>query len=60
MPVVSQRQRRFMYAVEEGKVAGVKPSVGRDFVESSHGLRNLPERAHRIRRQVGDRLRSRS
>lgn len=44
MPVVSQAQRRFMFAVKEGKVAGVKKSVGEDFISASHGLTGLPER----------------
>lgn len=44
MPVKSQAQRRFMFAVEEGKVPGVKPSVGKDFIDASKGLTNLPER----------------
>ena len=45
MPVTSQAQRRFMYAVEEGKVPGVKKSVGEDFINASHGLKGLPEHA---------------
>jgi hypothetical protein len=32
-----------MYAVEEGKVPGVKKSVGEDFINASHGLKHLPE-----------------
>ncbi len=44
MPVVSQSQRRFMYAAEEGKVPGVKPSVGKDFIDASHGITDLPEK----------------
>ena len=42
MPVVSQAQRRFMYATEEGKT-DVKPSVGKDFINASHGVKGLPE-----------------
>ena len=37
MPSVSQAQSRFMHAVAEGHVAGVKPSVGRDFVAADAG-----------------------
>lgn len=51
MPVVSQQQRKFMYATEEGK-ANVDPSVGRDFIAASHGLRGLPAR---IGKPVGKR-----
>ena len=43
MPVKSQAQRRFMYAVEEGKVKDVPKSVGKDFIDASHGMKNLPE-----------------
>ena len=43
MPVVSQAQRRWAYATEEGKT-DTAPSVGRDFIEKSHGLKGLPER----------------
>jgi hypothetical protein len=43
MPVKSKAQRRFMYAVEEGKVKGVKPSVGKEFLFHS-ASKNLPER----------------
>lgn len=42
MPVVSQAQRRWAYATAEGKT-GTDPKVGRDFVESSHGIKGLPE-----------------
>ena len=43
MPVVSQQQRRFMYATEEGKT-DAPPSVGRDFINASHGIKGLPEK----------------
>lgn len=43
MPVVSQAQRRFMYATKEGKT-DVDPKVGADFINASHGLKGLPER----------------
>lgn len=43
MPVVSQAQRRFMYATKEGKTDAPK-SVGEDFINASHGLKDLPER----------------
>lgn len=46
MPVKSEAQRRFFYAVEEGKVKDVPKSVGREFIDASHGLTHLPEYAH--------------
>ena len=42
MPVKSQAQRRFMYATEEGKT-DAPPSVGKDFIDASHGIKGLPE-----------------
>ena len=42
MPVVSQAQRRFMYATKEGKT-DAPPSVGEDFINASHGVKGLPE-----------------
>jgi len=47
MPVKSQAQRRFMYATAEGKT-DVKPSVGKDFIEASHGLKGLPEHVKKV------------
>lgn len=44
MPVKSEAQRRFMYAVSEGKIPGVKPSVGKDFISASKSNTTLPER----------------
>jgi hypothetical protein len=43
MPVTSQAQRRFMYATAEGKT-NVAPSVGKEFVTASKGIKDLPER----------------
>ena len=42
MPVKSQAQRRFMYATAEGKT-DAPPSVGKEFVQASHGIKGLPE-----------------
>jgi hypothetical protein len=42
-PPVSQQQRRFMGAVKEGKVPGVKPSVGREKLNADPGGK-LPKR----------------
>lgn len=44
MPVKSQAQRRFMYATAEGKT-DAPPSVGKEFINASHGLKGLPERS---------------
>lgn len=37
MPSVSKAQNRFMHAAAEGDVAGVKRSVGKEFVKADHG-----------------------
>lgn len=47
-PVKSQAQRRAMYAAASGHSnLGIPKSVGKEFISSSHGLKNLPERAHK-------------
>lgn len=43
MPVKSKAQQRFMGAVAAGKVKGVKPSVGKEFLSHS-ASKNLPEK----------------
>lgn len=45
MSSVSQAQNRFMHAAAEGKVEGVSPNVGKDFVKADHGRKigNLPK-----------------
>ncbi len=52
MPSVSQAQNRFMHAVAEGKVKGVKKSVGKDFVAADKGRKigKLPKhsKAHKM------------
>jgi len=55
MPVVSQAQRRWAYATAEGKTDAPK-SVGREFVNASHGLKGLPEHVAHVQREVGRRL----
>jgi hypothetical protein len=45
MPVVSNAQRRFMYATQAGKT-DVSPKVGADFISKSHGITGLPEYVH--------------
>lgn len=51
MPVVSQAQRRWAYATSEGKT-DAPASVGREFVEASHGITGLPKR---VKKQSGAR-----
>ena len=46
MPVVSQAQRRWAYATAEGKT-DAPASVGKEFVEASHGITGLPARKHK-------------
>lgn len=46
MPVVSKAQNRFFrWAEEHPQESGVKPSVSKEFVQSTHGqrVRDLPE-----------------
>lgn len=44
-PVVSEAQRRAMYAASQGKSRlGISRKVGEEFIASSHGVTNLPER----------------
>lgn len=42
-----------MYATAEGKT-DAPPSVGREFVQASHGLKGLPE--HVSHKEIGKRL----
>jgi hypothetical protein len=57
MPVVSQDQRRAMYAAAEGKSnLGIPKSVGREFVQSSHGLTGLPEKKSSVTQAIGKQL----
>ncbi len=44
-PVVSQAQRRAMYAAASGKSRlGIPKKVGKEFIAESHGVTGLPER----------------
>jgi hypothetical protein len=52
VPVVSQAQRRWAYATAEGKTDAPK-SVGREFVNASHGLKGLPERVRPKKKTKG-------
>jgi hypothetical protein len=45
MPVVSQQQRRAMYAAAEGhSTLGIPQKVGAEFIAASHGIKHLPKR----------------
>lgn len=45
MPVVSQQQRRAMYAAAEGhSTLGIPAKIGKEFVAASHGIKHLPKR----------------
>lgn len=45
MPSKSQAQNRFMHAAAEGKIKGVSPAVGKEFVKADEGRKigKLPE-----------------
>jgi hypothetical protein len=44
-PVVSEAQRRAMYAAAQGKSRlGIPKSVGKEMIAKSHGVTGLPER----------------
>ena len=46
MPVVSEAQRRAMYAAKEGKsTLGIPKSVGADFIAATPKGAKLPEKA---------------
>lgn len=49
MPVKSKAQARFMGAVAAGKVKGVKPEVGKEYLEhtSKAAYKKLPARKKR-------------
>jgi hypothetical protein len=53
MPSKSQAQNRFMHAAAEGKIKGVSPSVGKDFVKADEGRKigKLPQ--HRTESRPG-------
>lgn len=56
MPVVSKRQRRAMYAAEEGKsTLGIPPKVGREFIAATPPGKKLPEKApKKAAKRLGD------
>jgi hypothetical protein len=46
MPVVSEKERRAMYAAKEGKsTLGIPKSVGEDFIAATPAGAKLPESA---------------
>jgi hypothetical protein len=53
MPSESQAQNRFMHAVAEGDVKGVKPSVGKEFVAADHGrkIKKLPKHVRKAHKR---------
>jgi len=63
MPLKSQAQRRWAYATAAGKT-DADPSVGKEYVESGHGVKGLPERVgskkhpamHNTTRGVGEKF----
>lgn len=44
MPVKSDAQRRLMYAAAEGKVPSISKKIGEEFINASHGIKNLPNK----------------
>ncbi len=50
MPVKSQAQRRFMYAAKEGKVRGVSPAVGEEFLAAPAPAK-LPEKVSKRKKK---------
>ena len=52
MPVVSESQRRAMFAAKEGKsTLGIPKSVGADFIAASPAGKKLPEK---VSKPLGD------
>jgi hypothetical protein len=55
MPVVSEAQRRAMYAAKEGKsTLGIPKSVGADFIAATPAGAKLPERKKSADKPLGD------
>ena len=56
MPVVSERQRRAMYAAKEGKsTIGIPAKVGAEFIAATPAGKKLPESAPKTKRKpLGD------
>lgn len=55
MPVVSERQRRAMYAAQEGKsTLGIPAKVGKEFIEATPKGKKFPETAPKQKKKLGD------
>ncbi len=55
MPIVSDAQRKAMYAAAAGKsTLGIPKSVGKDFVAAGPASSNLPKRAPKKKKPLGD------
>ena len=56
MPIVSEAQRRAMYAAASGKsTLGIPKSVGQDFVDAGPASKKLPEKKTK-EKPLGDEL----
>jgi hypothetical protein len=59
MPIVSEAQRRAMYAAASGNsTIGIPKSVGKDFVAAGPASKNLPQRKTNKPKALGDELAS--
>lgn len=57
MPIVSEAQRRAMYAAASGKsTLGIPKSVGQDFVDAGPASKKLPEKKKTKEKPLGDEL----
>ncbi len=55
MPIVSDAQRKAMYAAAAGKsTLAIPKSVGKDFVAAGPASSNLPARAPKKKKPLGD------
>jgi hypothetical protein len=55
IPIVSEQQRKAMYAAAAGKsTLGIPKSVGQDFVAAGPASKNLPEKAPKKDKPLGD------
>jgi hypothetical protein len=55
VPIVSESQKRAMYAAAAGKsTLGIPPSVGKDFVVAGPASKNLPEKMPKKDKPLGD------
>jgi hypothetical protein len=55
MPIVSQQQRKAMYAAAAGKsTLGIPQSVGKDFVAAGPASGDLPKKKKKAAKPLGD------